>query len=152
MRHHKLVTVGLLIFACVLFGCQTKGKTRQSFDPVEQLKARANEYWDYKVKNKFEKAFAYEDPDTIKGINLTDYIRSIGGGVRWLGAEVDHVKIDGDTARVLIKMRYVWTFTQNVPEEGMVSKFPDRWKLKNGTWYHVFRMHPGLKSKTVNDK
>ena len=152
MRLNKLITVGLLIFAWGLFGCQTKGKTTQYQDPVEQLKARANEYWAYKVKGDFEKAFAYEDPDTIEGINLTDYLRSVGPAVHWIEAEVDSVRIDGDKARVFVKMRYTWAFIPNPPKEGFVSTFSDRWRLKHGTWYHVFRRHPGLKSKTVKDK
>ena len=152
MRLNKLITIGLLIFASVLFGCQTKGKTTRYQDPVEQLKARANEYWHYKVKHDFEKAFVYEDPETIEGLNLTDYIRSVGPAVQWLGAEVESVRIDGDKARVFVKMRYAWAFIQNMPEKGFVSTFSDWWRFKDGAWYHVFRRPPWLKSKTVKDK
>ncbi len=152
MRLNKLITIGLLIFVWGLFACQTKGKTTQYQDPVEQLKARANEYWNYKVKHDFEKAFVYEDPESIEGLNLTDYIRSVGPAVQWLGAEVESVRIDGDKARVVVKMRYAWAFIQNMPDKGFVSTFSDWWRFKNGAWYHVFRRPPWLKSKTVNDK
>lgn len=152
MRLNKLIAIGLLIFAWGLFGCQTRGETTRYQDPVEQLKARANEYWGYKVEHDFEKAFVYEDPETIEGINLTDYIRSVGPAVQWLGAEVESVRIDGDKARVFVKMRYIWAFIPNPPEEGFVSTFSDWWRLKDGVWYHVFRRPLGFKSKTVKDK
>lgn len=152
MRLNKLITIGLLIFVWGVFACQTKGKTTRYQDPVEQLKARANEYWHYKVEHDFEKAFAYEDPESIEGLNLADYIHSVGPAVHWLGAEVESVRIDGDKARVFVKMRYTWVFMPKGPEGGLVGKVSDWWRFKNGDWYHVFRRPPWLKSKTVNDK
>lgn len=112
----------------------------KSPDSAAVLKQRANQYWNYKVKNKWEKAYAFEDPAQIKGVSLTAYIRSLGPGVKWLGAKVEKVAIDGKKARVTIALRYLWSFAAPTeqPKNGFQSTFFDGWKLVDGTWYHIY--------------
>ena len=142
MRNRFLCGFALFFF-CLTFSllAASLGQASSSSNSAEHLKERASQYWNYKVKDDWEQAFKYEDPETVKGVNLTDYIRSVGGGTKWLGAEVESVHIQGEKARVVVALKYIWTFADpgQQPEKGFVSTLTDPWTLKNGTWYHKYR-------------
>ncbi len=104
----------------------------------EKLKQRATEYWDYRVSGNWEKAYTFEDPDSLEGKDLTRYIRSYGGGVHWLGVRVADVKIEGNKGAVLTAIRYKWNFVQNNPKDGFETSTWDHWTLVEGKWYHVY--------------
>lgn len=121
-------------------------------DCIEALQKRADEFWGHRVKGKFEKAYEYEDPATVKDVNLTKYVQSIGGGVRWLSAKAEQVTLkEGDIASVLIRIRYQWTFTNDVPKEGFEGTFYDPWKQIDGTWYHIYKK-PGYHKQKLGEK
>jgi len=136
----------LYLLPVTAFGATSATEPNSSSGPVglagdqdaAQLTARANEYWDHKVKGDLEKAYTFEDPETIGETSLTDYVKSFGGGVKWLDAEVDSVTIAGDKARVLVRIRYRWGFAKGQPEDGMVSVSTEFWRRLDGTWYHRF--------------
>jgi len=106
---------------------------------IEVLKQRAGEYWGYRINNEQEKAFAYESPQSLDGITLSEYRTRLGAGVTWLGAEPEKVVLKGDEAAVYMKIRYLWTFTEHQPKSGFENTYVDRWKFQDGTWYHVYR-------------
>lgn len=115
-----------------------QGSAPAGTDTVAQLTARANQYWSYRVKGDLEKAYAFEDPETIEDTSLTDYVKSFGGGIKWLAAEVDSATIAGDKAQVLVRMRYRWQFAKDQPQDGMVSIASEYWRNVDGVWYHRF--------------
>lgn len=104
----------------------------------EELRKTATEYWNYRASGNFEKAYAFEEPSSLGGRDLTTYIRSFGGGVQWLGAKISDIDIKDEKGAVLTAIRYKWTFAQNNPPDGFESTTWDHWILKDGKWYHVF--------------
>jgi len=105
----------------------------------EALERRVQEYWNLKIHDDLAKAYAYEDPDSLKGVKLTDYIKKTGSGVRLLGAEVGNTEINGNDAKVTVILRYLWTFTSEAPEKGFKTPFFDFWTYRNNNWYHIYR-------------
>jgi hypothetical protein len=129
-----ILITSLLVMCTTLLSCNAL----TSRGTEEDLKRRAAEYWDLKIKQQFEKAFAYELPDSVKDVTLTIYLTSIGRGVEWLGAEPESVSIEGDKGTVTMKIRYRWTFTQDQPQEGMIGRHTEEWRFFEGKWYHVY--------------
>lgn len=144
----QIAFVFILLLSVVQISCNKLSKE----DSTESLKKRATEYWDFKVRGEFEKAFPYELPSSVEGLTLTQYISSIGLGAQWLGAESDSVSIDGDQGWVGMKIRYKWAFTQDQPAGGMVGQLNDQWKLQQGKWYHVYTGRRGKKDETAASK
>jgi len=115
-----------------------------SSQPADQsaqdaLLARINEYWSYKIAGNLEKAYAYEDPDSLAGTSISDYVKAVGGAVKWLEAKVQSATIAGDKAKVLVNIRYYWTFSKGEgAEDGVTSQAAEFWRLHDGVWYHRF--------------
>lgn len=135
----------LLLSSTTLLSCNAL----RSQGTEEDLKRRAAEYWDLKLKQQFEKAFAYELPDSVKDVTLSIYLTSIGRGVEWLGAEPESVSMEGDKGTVTMKIRYRWTFTQDQPQEGMIGRHTEEWRFYDGKWYHVYT---GRRGETQDPK
>jgi hypothetical protein len=144
MSSKKFFLMGICVCMSIFFVLQVAGQSPQSQDPAENLKARVDKYWKHRISREYEKSYTFENPERIKGITLTKYIGTFGSGAKWLGAEVEKLNIKGENGLVLMKIRYIWTFSgdkarKDLPKEGLTSKFLDRWKLVDGTWYHQFR-------------
>jgi hypothetical protein len=136
MTAKRLFVIGVVLIFSQCFLWEASGESSQSQGTADELRAnelraRAKEYWRYRIDRDYEKSYGFENPEKIKGVNLTKYIGTFGSGVKWLGSEVDQVNINGDTGYVLMKIRYSM----------------DCWKLVNGTWYHQFRNIQGVKPK-----
>lgn len=105
----------------------------------DALLARVNEFWKYKIAGDLEKAYAYEDPETVAGTTVSDYVRAIGGAVKWLDAQVSFATIAGDHAKVLVEITYYWTFVKGEgAQQGVKSEAAEFWRLVDGVWYHRF--------------
>ena len=157
MREKKAAVIGILLLvflfgAGVALGGAPKGECKGQAT-AEALKARATEYWQHRVKRNFEKTYRFESPERIKGLTLTDYIGTFGGGVKWLAAEVEKVTVKEKTGLVLVKIRYLWNFLgdkgrKDRPKEGLTNKTVDRWELVDGIWYRQFRHVKAARPKT----
>ena len=132
MQSRYFRTLILFIVLLPAFATLLSCKALTSQKTEENLKKRAAEYWDLKLKQQFEKAFAYELPDSMKDVTLTIYLTSIGRGVDWLGAEPESVSMEGDKGTVTMKIRYRWTFTQDQPQEGMIGRHTEEWRFYDG--------------------
>lgn len=129
-----LCLLSLLLLSDTTFASQECGK-----ECVESLRTRADEFLNLRVKGEMEKAFKYESPESVKDVTLTDYVQSVGGGVRWLSAKADQINLKKDNiASILVRIRYKWTFTPDVPEKGFEGTYYDHWKRIDGTWYHIY--------------
>lgn len=122
-----------------LFCNLASGYADASVDQQEALLTRANEYWNLLMEKKLEKAYAYEDPSSVQNLDFTQYAQRFGGGVKWLGVKAEKAQIDGNEADVVMKIRYVWSFTPEVPEKGFEGTFFERWRLIDGKWFHIYR-------------
>lgn len=128
----------LFFISCFIISCIHPTPEQQA----TALKQRATEYWKFRVNGEHDKAFAFELPQTVEGVTLNQYRSRFGQGVMWLAAEPEDVTVNGDEAKVTIKIRYRWSFTQDQPEGGFENTTIDRWKLLDGTWYHMHKKSP----------
>jgi len=128
-----------------------QAETGQPAGPEEVLRKRAQEYWDHKVNGEWDKAYPYEEPASLQGASVVNYVQFLGKGTKWLGAEVGRVTIVGDgmTARVEVRVRYKWSFAKEQPEDGMVSTIWEQWQRIDDTWYHVYRKPLNFKRKAA---
>ena len=119
-----------------LFGAV--GASAASGDQEELLTARVNKYWGHKIKRDFEKTYPYETPEYRQGVDLSEYRRSFGPGVKWLGAAVEKVTFENGLAKVRVKIRYRWTMVSiDGPVSGFTGIADENWRMEDGVWYHV---------------
>lgn len=152
MLEKRFAVIGILLLVSLFLVGEALGNPPESQEPAQALKARATEYWQHRIKRNYEKSYGFENPGRIKGMNLTTYIGTFGGGVKWLGSEVEKVTVKEKTGLVLMKIRYLWSFSgdrsrMDMPKEGLTSKYLDRWDLVDGTWYHQFRNTKGARPR-----
>lgn len=117
---------------------QSTATQSQASLQAQALKSRVAQYWQYKINGDYNNAYAFEDPESLGDTNLTDYTRGFGGGVKWLGADVEKVTIAGSKAKVIVKIRYIWTFEKEMPKDGIASYAVEYWQLRDGTWFHSY--------------
>lgn len=104
------------------------------FHSPQSAAERAGEYWAYKVKGEYEKAYTYEAPEFREKVKMADYLTS---GTKWLEARVGEAQVSNDHATVEVTLRYV-LLRPWFPEEGIEKTIMDRWVLLDEVWYHDF--------------
>jgi len=107
-------------------------------EDVRALKERVKEYWDWRIKNKYIKAFDYEDPLTKEkyNIDLEEYLSS-KAKVKYHSIRIDEIKfIRPDYAKVKFYVKYTFDWLEKITDEKDVV---DKWvKRKDGKWYRIF--------------
>lgn len=101
------------------------------------LTERVSKYWEHKIKGDFDKSYLYEVPEYRKEVTASDYAKSFGSGVSWLGVRVDRVEVKGNEGIVYVAVRYVWNMVPYMPKDGIKSLAREKWKLVDGRWYHL---------------
>ena len=131
-------------FAILIFGiasvatflsCAASAKPQKMTDE-ELLRKRAAEYWSDKIKGDLHLSYEYELPTYREKETVVDYIRSFGQAVRWTGAEIRGVDVDGDRARVEVFVR----FKYQIPKVKMTMSedyIRESWAKLKGEWYHI---------------
>ncbi len=107
---------------------------------LNKLQQRAEDYWKHKVDMELQEAYSYEDPQSLNGTSLSQYVRTIGSGSKWLGATIEDASFANETGHVTVRIRYRVSFippTQQ-PKDGFVNSFTEEWVHREGTWYHLF--------------
>ncbi len=131
----------IIVFFCLIIftGCSIKEASKNAPDEGD-LRERVMTYWDYKVKEEFDKSYEYEDPLYRKTVTRINYIRSfnVATKIRWEGAEIEDMKIKGDTAEVTLRLKIkVAASPKRSVEQGTPLK--EKWINVDGLWYHVYR-------------
>ena len=110
---------------------------------VIQLKNRINEYWGWRVKDNYTKAFDYEDPKTKETYNV-DLEKYLSNKARldYHGIRITNIDfIREDYAKVVIWVDYTFNFFEPIRDEKDII---DRWVKRNdGKWYRLFTTGPG---------
>ncbi len=126
----------IAIFSLIIFcGCVTKEAVKSNTEDV--LRERITDYWNYKMKEEFDKSYAYEDPFFRKQVNLVNYIRRFRTDiVKWKSAAVKEIKLAGDSAEVDMILRTKVRLPQiKTVEHDSLTK--EKWVKVDGVWYHV---------------
>jgi hypothetical protein len=130
----------IVIFLLIIFsGCATNVAVKKTADE-ELLKERVMAYWNYKIKNEFDKSYEYEYPLFRKQVSMINYMKSFGttGRAEWSGAEIGRIDVQGDNATVdtKIMMKIAVSSSKNFEHEGFIK---EKWVKVDEVWYHVPR-------------
>ncbi len=127
----------IIIFLLIIFpGCATKVAVKSTTNE-ESLRERVMAYWNYKIKQEFDKSYEYEYPLFRKQVNMINYIRGFHTGkAGWAGARIEEVHVQGDTATVDMKImiKIFVSSSKNLEHEGFVK---EKWVKVDGIWYHI---------------
>lgn len=103
----------------------------------EHLKKRATEYWQHRIAERTDQAYAYEDARLRKDLSLPDYVRNVGAGINWMEADIQKVVIDGNRGEVTVTIRFINTMARYIPKEGRKKTITDHWVFEENDWYHL---------------
>jgi hypothetical protein len=100
--------------------------------PEEKLLTRAEAFWTARVAGDLITCYKFEDVSKTGEQPASAYVRH--GGLIYKSAEVKEVNIEGEEAKVTVKLSYI------VPGLGSREPFSmdavDKWRLIEGEWYH----------------
>jgi len=136
-RQGKLFASSIIFFLIISGGCVKNAV--KNVPEEEGLRDRIVTYWGYKVKEEFDKSYAFEDPLFRKKITMVNYIRSFNTArAKWVGAEVEDIKIAGDIAEVAMKIKLSITVSsaRDLIQEAPIN---EKWVKVDGLWYHIPR-------------
>ncbi len=128
----------LIIFA----GCSIKETAKNGSDE-DALKERIMGYINYRIKDDLLKSYEYEDPLYRKQATLSQYIGKLTSGAsKWLSADINSVRVEGNQAYVTMKVRIKALLTGVLPTPPTVvesdTMIKSLWIKQDGVWYHVF--------------
>ena len=125
-----------IICLIILWGCAKKEVLNNTPDE-EVLRNRVAMYWDYKVKEEFDKSYNYEDPLFRKKMSMTKYIKSINTNlVKWMGADIESLRLENDSADVDIKLKIrVMADPRHYADKDVNLK--EKWIRVDEVWYHI---------------
>lgn len=132
---HKFL-YSAIFFLIIFTGCATKEAVKSVSDE-EVLRDRVMAYWNHKVKEEYDLSYDYEDPFYRKRFNRTKYVKSINIDKRvgWKEVRIGDLKMEGDSATVVIKLRMrIGAPSAGVEQDVAIS---ERWVKVDGLWYHV---------------
>jgi len=130
-----IILICLVVPATMVLCCAPAIKP-QKISETEILRKRVTEYWALKVKRDFDKTYEYEVPSYREKVNMVDYIMRQGQVIRFTGAEVREMDVDGDRARVEVFVR----FNYQIPEfkiKRSEDSLREKWVKFRGEWYHI---------------
>lgn len=94
-------------------------------------------YWNYKIKQEFDKSYEYEDPLFRKQVNMINYIKSFNTAkAGWSKAQIERIDMVGDNATVdmKIEIKIAVSSSKNLEHEGFIK---EKWVKVDGIWYHI---------------
>ena len=124
----------LLVSLMACSGLQTAPPPESRED---RLKKRATEYYQSRIAERLDQAYAYEDAHLRKSVSLADYLKNVGAGVKWLEADIQKVSVNGKKGEVTLTIRFINPMASYVPKEGRKMNITDRWVFEDNDWYHV---------------
>ena len=125
-----LPALALLVVSCA--------GAKPGVDHEPAVKARAADYWQHRTKGEIIKAYSYESPPFREGVSLDAYYKIMSGGLIYISAQIKSVAVQGDTAVVVLDIRYKPVGVLS-PKKGLQQDIRDHWQLYDGEWYHRFK-------------
>jgi hypothetical protein len=104
--------------------------------PETALKARAQVFWEARVKEDYAAQYSLLEPKVQRQMSLTNYIQA-QGPLQYLEARIEGVQIDEAkgvlTVRTLIRIKHPLLERQS--QEVAVQ---EEWVKRQGQWYRVY--------------
>jgi len=119
----------------ILLGCAKKDAIKNIPDEVD-LRERVETYWNYKVKEEFDKTYEYEYLLYRKQVSMMNYIRGFKTTrAKWIEASINDIKIADDNADVAMKVKVrIISSPRNIEQDVIIN---ERWSNVEGKWYHI---------------
>ena len=107
--------------------------------PEDQVKALANQRWQYLIAGDFDKAYEMATPGFRKIRNVRDYrVRKSAVPVKWLAAEVLRVACtptEKPTKCVVRVKLDAEPIAPGAPKAGLSSGIDETWLFEDGRWW-----------------
>lgn len=130
-----IVLICLVVLATTILCC-TPAIKPQKVSETEILRKRATEFYAFKAKGDIHLSYEYEIPSYRARVNVVNYIRSQGQAIRWTGAEVREIEVEGERARVEVFIKYRIMIPQVKIKRGE-ELIKEEWRKEKGEWYHI---------------
>ena len=116
--------------------CSPKTQIVKEDDEVV-LRRRVQEYWSYKVKGQWDKAYVYESPDYQAKVALSAYASQNGRSiVKWKGFNIIEIWTSGGEGHVKMDIKYRYLIPQT--NKGVFGRVvEEKWIMKDGEWYRL---------------
>ena len=139
----RRITYLLFFFLLIYAGC-AKNIIKNVSDE-EVLKERVQIFWNHRVKEELDKAYAYEYPLYKKKVSLVKYIQHNSGSLmRYNSFEIRDIAIEEEAAKVRVKVG-VKVKVPGARTFDHETELTGTWVKVNGEWYHV----PGTKKRST---
>jgi len=137
----RMLTRWLIILTCFISAvtvlCCTAAIKPPKMTDEEVLRRRVEEYWSYKIKGQWDKAYVYESPDYQRRVALVAYVMRNGRSiVKWEGFNIVEALTSGEEgyAKVDRKYRYLIPESKRAAFNRVVE---EKWVKKDGEWYRL---------------
>jgi hypothetical protein len=140
----KKVICSLLIlifsFGCAGLGFKGKSLSEDPGSPEKAalLRERAHDLWSAFVKEDFEKAYQFYDPFVRAKREKAEFLATLGK-IKYSAFEITDVKIEGNVAKIKLKIDYSMPKTKLNKLEFFVAptqrEIEDKWIYVYDNWY-----------------
>ena len=100
----------------------------------EELRRRAQSFWDAKVAKDYGRSYAYLEPAWRSHLTLEQWIGLSQGVIEWSRAEVKKVTVEGSRGTAIVEYDYVLMDARVVGNKG-TKAIAEPWILVDGAWY-----------------
>jgi hypothetical protein len=133
-REFRISAVPVILLGFIIFlgACATVPKEG---DPVQQLRADAERYWQLRLQDKYDDTYKMEDKE---GLPSVDDYRAKAAAMKRIAIKSISVKnatAKGDNGEVDLMWSYM---LPNIPKP-FHQIIKDRWIMRDGEWLHLFQ-------------
>lgn len=128
-RHYLILVVSITIF---LIGCATAPP--KEADLKEALRLKAQQYWDMRMKDRYEESYKMEDSDGLPAYNEYENKAML---IKKFSKEhtIKNIVIEGNKGIVDVE----FSFIMPPVTRPLKQVIKDEWVYKDGRWWHIFR-------------
>ena len=133
----KILTL-ILVFSIAsgIIQCTPKSQILKEDDEAN-LRTRAREYWDYRIKSQWDKSYLYESPDYREKTSVVRYINQNGRSIiKYEGFDILEVWTTGNEGHVKVNTKYRYLIPQS-KKAAFERVIEEEWIKNNGQWYRL---------------
>lgn len=136
LKVRRAVLIGGVV-ASGIVGCGTvdtasTAAAAASKAPVEAVRKRALERWQFALKGDSARAYEFLSPASRSTITLTSYMQRLQrGGTYWRGADVEAVECGPESCNVTVAL----TYDLKDVAKGLKRTVKEVWLLDEGQWW-----------------
>ncbi|MBN1831468.1 MAG: hypothetical protein JW896_05090 [Deltaproteobacteria bacterium] len=125
--HEKRFVLAAILIAVLIPACAHI----QEKDPSEGLKGRVSAYWETRISNEFDKAYAFFDRDYRSDITMAEFIK--GANVQIKAYQITGVSLSEDQTRADVSVVYD---AEVLGRSIYGIETEDEWIYEDNDWYY----------------